>query len=66
MAGSRSAVFVRVVLHETDKAWQFGIGDEVRWVPKSVVTAPDDMEVGDEDVDVEIEDWFRVKEGIET
>jgi hypothetical protein len=53
-------------LKETEKAILFRHHDleEEFWIPKSVIANLDDYEEGDEDITLEIEEWFAVKEGM--
>lgn len=53
------------VIADTDLAVLFrlnGGGQEV-WIPRSVMD-PDDLERGDEGVEVEVAEWFADKEGL--
>jgi hypothetical protein len=55
---------VEEVKVETDLAFLFVIdGDEV-WVPKSVIDEPDDIEVRDEEIEIEIHEWWASREGL--
>lgn len=49
---------------ETDLALLLVIDEESVWVPKSLIEEPDDYEVGNEDVEVEIAEWFCKREGL--
>jgi hypothetical protein len=52
------------VEHVTDDAFLFVIdGDEV-WIPKSQVEDPDEIEIGDEDIGVNIAEWLAAREGL--
>lgn len=44
-----------------------GVLDDDRervWVPKSVIEDADDITVGDEDLEVNVAEWFAEKEGL--
>ena len=55
---------VRVV---TEKAFKFVFVSDLseKWVPRSVVEEPDEIEHGDTDIEVNIAAWFCRKEEIE-
>jgi hypothetical protein len=56
---------VAEVLAETDLALLFRLDDdEAVWVPKSVITHADEIDVGDEDIEVEVKAWFAEREGM--
>lgn len=56
------------ILGETDKAFKVGIpdGDEFTevWIPKSQISDPDELTVGDTGVTVSVSEWFADKEGL--
>ena len=51
------------IIARTEKAILFLIGDEERWVPKSLIEDPDELEEGGGDVSIQF--WFVEKEGLE-
>ena len=70
------SVAVDEVLRETDLAFLFAFpgdadGDSVLdddrerlWVPKSVIEDADEIAVGDEEIEVNVAEWFAEKEGL--
>lgn len=64
-------VDVKEIRGETEKAFRIEVKTDdgspgpIHWVPKKVISDPDDYEVGDKDCTVSIEEWFATKEGIE-
>lgn len=48
----------------TEKAVLLDVGDDAdKWVPRAVIKDGEDLDVGDTG-DVEIEEWFALKEGL--
>lgn len=57
-------IAVEVVLRETDLALLFVIDDDEVWIPKSVIEDAETIDVGDEDIEINIASWFAEKEGL--
>lgn len=55
---------VERVKAETDLALLFVIDGEEIWVPKSCIEEPDEIAVEDEEIEVEIAEWFCQREGL--
>ena len=63
---------VKKIKGETEKAFKLLLKptDEypqgrILWVPKSVISEPDDYEEDDENCTISVEDWFAEKEELE-
>jgi hypothetical protein len=52
------------VEHETDLALLLVIDGEEVWCPKSVVEDVDEVSKGDEDVELNIAEWWCEREGL--
>jgi hypothetical protein len=52
------------VVAETDLALLLELEEDQVWVPKSVITGADEIDVGDEDIEVEVAEWFAEREGL--
>ncbi len=57
-------VVVARVAAETPLALLLQIDDKEYWVPKSLIEDAAEIDIGDEDIEVELADWFARKEGI--
>lgn len=49
---------------ETDLAFYFVIDGEKVWLPKSQIEEPDEIAVGDEQIEVNVAQWLAEKEGL--
>lgn len=49
---------------ETALALLLVVGAEEVWVPKSQIEDADEISVGDEEIEVEIAEWFCQQEGL--
>ncbi len=49
---------------ETDAAFLIRFEDGTHWIPKSQLSEPDRLEVGDEDVTVTMTDWIAEQKGL--
>lgn len=55
---------VEEVIRETDLALLFLIDDDEVWMPKSVITDGDEIEVGACEIEIEVAEWFAKQEGL--
>ncbi len=55
---------VERVERETELAFLFVVEGEEIWVPKSVVAEPDEVSEGDEDLELNIAEWFAERENL--
>lgn len=61
---STITIFVRQVVRETGRAFLFLTEDGEVWVPKSVIEDADEIAEGDDDLEIEVAEWFANKEGL--
>ncbi len=55
---------VERVAAETDLALLLVIDAEEVWVPKSCISDPDEIAVGDEEIEVNVAEWIAQREGL--
>jgi hypothetical protein len=55
---------VEEVRRETDLALLFVVDGEEVWVPKSQIEESDEISEGDEDIEVNVAEWFAEQEGL--
>jgi hypothetical protein len=52
------------VVAETDLALLLELEDGEQWFPKSVITDAESIDVGDEDIEIQVASWFADREGL--
>jgi hypothetical protein len=57
-------IAVERVVAETDKAFLLKVDGSEKWVPKSVIEDPGELDIGDEAIEAEVAEWFVKKEGL--
>jgi hypothetical protein len=57
-------VAVDRVVAQTDLAFLLSVDGDDRWVPKSVIEDPGEVDVGDEEIEIEVAEWFCENEGL--
>jgi hypothetical protein len=58
-------LIVDVVLRETEKAYLIVVGYDQIWIPKSQMCLDDELEAGDEDVEIFVTRWITEEKGLE-